>query len=151
MRPSSLILYAAAVGLACARRADQPSARGTSVASDTLVVRVGIRGDASGAEDFLVRATRPSLKDSVRAELALPAAERRHVNGVLRRARPGENLGWHWAIETDGWSLAEMSIELCDGRPRMVESDLEAWLRTGRFCPWASFVRDTLPSRNRQE
>jgi hypothetical protein len=34
-----------------------------------------------------------------------------------------------------------VSIELCDGRPAMVEADLNYWLtRVGSFCPWGARV-----------
>ena len=41
----------------------------------------------------------------------------------------------------EGKYAAEVTIELCDGRPSMVEADLGYWLRrVGSFCPWGSYV-----------
>jgi hypothetical protein len=41
----------------------------------------------------------------------------------------------------DEWDLAEISIELCDGAPDMVDADLDYWIGTvGRYCPWSSYV-----------
>ena len=55
------------------------------------------------------------------------------------------NTGWSWHFTGDV-ALAELSIELCDGRPSMVEADLGYWLRTvGSFCPWGSYVYAELP------
>jgi hypothetical protein len=35
--------------------------------------------------------------------------------------------------------MAEMTIELCDGTPSLVEADLDYWLDTvQRFCPWGA-------------
>jgi hypothetical protein len=35
--------------------------------------------------------------------------------------------------------VADMAIELCDGRPSMVQSDLSYWIGTvGQFCPWGA-------------
>lgn len=35
--------------------------------------------------------------------------------------------------------MAEVTIELCDGTPSLVEADLDYWLNAvGRFCPWSA-------------
>jgi hypothetical protein len=35
--------------------------------------------------------------------------------------------------------MAEVTIELCDGRPSMVEENLDYWVDTVRFfCPWGA-------------
>jgi hypothetical protein len=63
------------------------------------------------------------------------------VNGELLPGDGGFNQpwGWHWDPETV--HVADTSIELCDGRPSLVEEDLPYWLDTvGRFCPWSARV-----------
>jgi len=56
------------------------------------------------------------------------------------RLLPGQvpyNAPWSWHIDSEDIHMAEVTIELCDGRPSMVEADLEYWLMTvQRFCPW---------------
>jgi hypothetical protein len=111
---------------------------------DTLVVRIGIRGDTTGAEDFLVRTTRASLAESVRAELGLPTAQRAHVYGRLRYAQDRENLNWTWAIEPDTWSFQHFSVEICCGTSTAVEQDLDWWMNDIQwFCPWEAYAKDT--------
>ena len=57
------------------------------------------------------------------------------IGGVLTEA--GHEV---WLINRNA-SLVEASVELCDGRPSMVDGNLTYWLGTVRsFCPWASFV-----------
>jgi hypothetical protein len=37
--------------------------------------------------------------------------------------------------------MADISVEVCDGKPSMVEGDLDYWLNTiGSYCPWSSKV-----------
>jgi hypothetical protein len=41
----------------------------------------------------------------------------------------------------DSIEVADVTIELCDGRPSDVESALDYWIDTvGRFCPWGTEV-----------
>jgi len=65
-------------------------------------------------------------------------------NGVLHEG-PGiadHNEPWLWHIDAEDISMAEATIEVCDGRPSLVDSLLEDYLAVGRFCPWgAEFVR----------
>ena len=98
------------------------------------------------AEEFRVRSASPEFIAQARAQLALPVA-RRHLfaAGPIRGGDGGVNTGWSWHFTGDV-ALAELSIELCDGRPSMVEADLGYWLRTvGSFCPWGSYVYAELP------
>lgn len=47
------------------------------------------------------------------------------------------NAPWSWHLDPQAVRMAEVTTEVCDGRPSMVEEDLEYWLDTvGRFCPW---------------
>jgi hypothetical protein len=37
--------------------------------------------------------------------------------------------------------MADVSIEVCDGKPSYVQENLDEWLDTvGNYCPWASKV-----------
>lgn len=82
-----------------------------------MIVRFGYFGHSTGAFEFVERASRPGLLGSVRAEFALPVDERRFLNGPVRVAAAGENLGWGWAFVYDAWHLTDNSVELCDATP----------------------------------
>jgi hypothetical protein len=48
---------------------------------------------------------------------------------------------WNWEFIENEWSITEISTELCDGTPDMIENDLEYWLNdVGYFCPWTARV-----------
>jgi hypothetical protein len=59
-----------------------------------------------------------------------------HVTDKLARGDGGFNIPWPWHLEPDSVRMAEVSIELCDGRPSLIEEDLEYWIETvGSYCP----------------
>ena len=86
---------------------------------------------ATASADFIAKA---------RAQLLLPEAQRSlFVNGSIAAGSAGVNTGWSWHFSDA--ALVEMAIELCDGRPSMVEANQDYWLNTvKRFCPWQSYV-----------
>ena len=47
------------------------------------------------------------------------------------------NTGWNWHLED--LTFAEVTIELCDGRPSDVER-AGSQFGGGRFCPWTATV-----------
>jgi hypothetical protein len=94
--------------------------------------------DAS--EEFRVATSSPQFIAQARAQLALPQAQRNlFVTGGLRAGNGGHNAAWSWHLADA--ALTQTAIELCDGRPTMVEADLNYWLNTVKsFCPWSSYV-----------
>lgn len=78
----------------------------------------------------------------IEQELSVPFEERTmHINGPIERGNKGYNSNWSWHFVEDQWELAEISVEVCDGRPSFVEEDLDYWVDTvGRFCPWGARV-----------
>lgn len=116
------------------------SSCGGSDAPETATFAFRMRG-LSAAEEFRVASSSPAFIEQARAQLALPASQRRQfAAGPIAAGNGGVNLGWSWHF-TEDVALAEAAIELCDGRPSMVEADLRYWLRTVKsFCPWSSFV-----------
>ena len=98
------------------------------------------------AEEFRVSTASPAFIAQARAQLLLPAAQRRlFAAGPIRAGNGGHNLDWSWHFTGDV-ELAEATIELCDARPSMVEADLAYWLRRVRsFCPWGSYVDEEVP------
>lgn len=98
-----------------------------------------VRG--KGLEERFVHSTTSSaFIAAARAQLALPAADRRQFPaGPIAAGNGGFNLNWGWHF-TD-LSLVEAAVEVCDGTPSMVQANLNYWLTTVRnFCPWAAYV-----------
>ena len=63
------------------------------------------------------------------------------VSGVLARGDGGFNAPWGWHWEPETVEVADLAVELCDGRPSMVDEDLDYWIDTvGFFCPWGATV-----------
>lgn len=63
------------------------------------------------------------------------------VTGDLAGGDGGFNQPWSWHLDPSTVHAVDMAIELCDGRPSMVEESLDYWLNTvGRFCPWGARV-----------
>ena len=65
-----------------------------------------------------------------------------HVTGKLVRGDGGFNSPWSWHLVPESVGMAEISIEVCDGRPSYVEENLDEWLNTvgESYCPWGSKV-----------
>lgn len=119
-----------------------------SVLLTGLVLAVGACADAaapgSGAL-FRVEVSGESFTVSVVDEAVIAEAERRIreengvgiVIGTLARGDGGFNQPWSWHLLPMTVQIADFSIELCDGRPSMVEADLDYWVDTVKqFCPW---------------
>lgn len=63
------------------------------------------------------------------------------VMGQLASGSAGYNSPWSWHLVPHTVDAPDLSIELCDGRPSMVEADLSHWLAlVGSFCPWGARV-----------
>lgn len=63
------------------------------------------------------------------------------VIGELRRGDGGFNKPWSWHLDPDTVSVTEAAIELCDGLPSFVESELDYWINVvKRYCPWSTRV-----------
>ncbi len=60
-------------------------------------------------------------------------------NGRLVRGAVAYNQPWSWHIDPEDIQMVELTIEVCDGTPSMVEADLDYWIDTvQRFCPWSA-------------
>jgi hypothetical protein len=65
------------------------------------------------------------------------------VSGRLVRGDGGFNAPWGWHLDPASIEVPQAAIELCDGRPSMVQGDLDYWVDTVRaYCPWSSRVYD---------
>jgi len=63
------------------------------------------------------------------------------ISGELIAGDGGFNAPWSWHLDPATVHAPDLAIELCDGRPSMVEEDLDYWLESvGTFCPWGAKV-----------
>jgi hypothetical protein len=86
-------------------------------------------------ETFRTYLNRPA--DVARVRLAIRRHEPAGIpNGrVVRGTRENRGHAWHLRDVR----LADVTIELCDGRPSDVDRHLAYWVGTvERFCPWAA-------------
>jgi hypothetical protein len=70
-------------------------------------------------------------------------------NGAIH-AGPGRqdhNAPWSWHLDPEDIQMAEATIEVCDGRPSLVEASLGEYLAQGRFCPWGASLVNILDRR----
>lgn len=76
-------------------------------------------------------------------EIQIDAARRAQAGGPASIpngrivAGTSVNVGWSWHLEDV--EFAEVTIELCDGRPSDVERE-GIQFGGGRFCPWSARV-----------
>jgi len=92
-------------------------------------------------EQFRLRTTNPATAS------ALDARRRSGTLGVVVgrvvRGDGGFNTPWSWHLDPVSIEVPQVAIELCDGRPSMVQGDLDYWVDTVRtYCPWAARVYD---------
>lgn len=100
--------------------------------------RVEVSGD-----EFVVRVTTRAQVDDMEARLSSGAEG--VINGALEAGDGGFNTSWSWHMVPASVEAVDVSIEVCDGRPSMVEENLDYWLDTvGRFCPWNAVVTGRL-------
>jgi hypothetical protein len=119
----------------------------SSVLGTGLLLAVGACTDAVAPAEgalFRVEVSGESFHVSVVDEAAIAEAERRIqeedglaiVIGTLARGHGGFNQPWSWHMLPMTVQVADISIEVCDGRPSMVEADVDYWVDTVKqFCP----------------
>ncbi len=103
----------------------------SSAPSPTEVATVRVSG-----EIFRIALPTPQLVAAAKAAQASTGP--RIPNGRIV-AGPEVNVGWSWHLEEV--EFVDATIELCDGRPSMVERDGTSY-GGGRFCPWGAEVID---------
>jgi len=62
-------------------------------------------------------------------------------NGRILRGpgRASHNAPYHWHLDPQDITMAEVAIEVCDGLPSYVEENVDEFVeRVGRYCPWAA-------------
>ena len=89
-------------------------------------------------ERFSAFVTNPETISEILA-LEAGTSEASIPNGrLIRGPGPAEyNLPWSWHMDPMEIEMAEVTIELCDGTPSIIENNLDEWLEVvGQFCPW---------------
>lgn len=72
------------------------------------------------------------------AQMLLAGEEAPRIpNGVVVRGDPSVNVGWSWHIDPSSFEFADVTTEVCDGKPSYVENDV---ITGDRFCPWSAKV-----------
>lgn len=90
-------------------------------------------------EEFVIEVVTAAQVEALDARLA--SGEEGVINGELAEGDGGYNQPWSWRLVPATIEAPDMAIEVCDGRPSMVEDDLEYWIETvERFCPWGAKV-----------
>lgn len=90
-------------------------------------------------EEFRVQVTSETQAEAFRARMA--SGVEGVVSGALISGSGGINSPWKWHLDATTVHVSDMAIELCDGRPSMVDAELAYWLNNVRqFCPWGAKV-----------
>jgi len=90
-------------------------------------------------EEFVVRVE--GAQQVAALEARLESGVEGVLSGELVAGDGGYNEPWSWHLEPTSVHVPDLAIEVCDGRPSMVEADLDYWLETvGQFCPWGARV-----------
>jgi hypothetical protein len=57
--------------------------------------------------------------------------------GLVVRGETSVNKGWSWHIDPESLEFADITTEVCDGRPSYVEQKI---ITSEYFCPWSAEV-----------
>ncbi len=112
------------------------SACGSEPTEPTLPIRYEV---VVSGERFTVEVATEAQAKAMADRLA--SGETGVINGQLVAGDGGYNAPWSWHLDPTTVEAVDLAIELCDGRPSMVEGDLGYWIGTvGQFCPWGATV-----------
>lgn len=90
-------------------------------------------------EEFRVQVTDP--EEITRFQARLASGVEGPISGELLPGNGGFNHPWGWHLDPTTVHVADLTMEVCDGRPSMVQADLGYWYdQVGRFCPWGAKV-----------
>jgi hypothetical protein len=91
-------------------------------------------------ERFRVWTTNPQTIHDLH-ELRRSTSTANIPNGRILRGpgRARHNAPYHWHLDPQDITMAEVAIEVCDGLPSYVEENVDEFVeRVGRYCPWAA-------------
>ncbi len=117
-----------------------------SACDGTAVVPALVTVQTSGPEQFVIRVTDQVLLDEM-IDICQGHSMQRIVVGRLVTGNGGYNHDalnsnvWSWHLQEDTISLADMTMEVCDGLPSFVENYLGYWVGfVHTYCPWTSNI-----------
>ena len=121
------------------------------IAAVLLIAATACDDDGTGPEDtaeFVIEVEGEEFRIRVTDEATIEDLEERRASGnegvilgALVEGDGGYNAPWSWHLDPATIQVADAAIEVCDGRPSMVENDLDYWIDTvGTFCPWSAQV-----------
>jgi len=69
-------------------------------------------------------------------------------SGRVVKGQVQYNKPWSWHIDGEDVTMAEVTIELCDGTPSYLEAHLDDWIQNvGYFCPWSARLVSVIDNR----
>ena len=132
VRFMAVIPITVALLIACGDDDGQPAATPTNEPDATGVVVTFRVVD----EEYRIRLVDPADIEIARQLLAgeeVPSIP----NGVVVRGESDVNTGYSWHIDPASVEFADVTVEVCDGRPSDVESGI---ITSDRYCPWDAQV-----------
>jgi len=94
--------------------------------------------DVSG-ERFIVRTGNTTTIQALDRRLA--SRQVGVITGDVGAGDGGFNAPGHWYLTPTSVQVVDAAIELCDGRPSHIESDVAGWIRrVKQYCPWTAVV-----------
>jgi hypothetical protein len=92
-------------------------------------------------ERFRALLTDPADIDIARRLLAVEDVPSIPNGRVVRET--GVNEGYSWSLDPNDFEFAEVTIEVCDGLPSDVETNV---ISGDRYCPWSAVVLAVEPA-----
>lgn len=122
---------------------EAPSATPAAPSQDAGEGGVVVTVRVADAEEYRILLTDPD--DIANAERLLAGEEAPSIpNGIIVRGGDGGvNTGYSWHIDPESLQFAEVTTEVCDGRPSYVE---DGTLTGEWFCPWSAEVVEIEPA-----
>ena len=88
-------------------------------------------------ESFSVWVTNPQTIDDLFAlEAGLSLATIPSGKFLRGPGKADHNAPYSWHLDPEDIQMAELAIEVCDGRPSIVETMVDDYVALGLYCPW---------------
>ncbi|CAN5388626.1 hypothetical protein BH23CHL1_BH23CHL1_26890 [soil metagenome] len=91
-------------------------------------------------ENFAIWVTNPDTIDDIFALQSGASMANIPIGPILHGPGAGNhNAPWNWHLDPEETEMAEITIELCDGRPSYVEENVDEYVDVvGAYCPWGA-------------
>lgn len=129
MRAAAIIAVAGAVLIGGCDGSDEPTGPDGATLYEIEVID----------ETFTIRAEDDSVISALEARLE--SGEEGVILGTLAEGDGGFNEPWSWHMVAGTIEVPDVATEVCDGKPSLVENNLDYWLNTvQRYCPFSAEV-----------